>query len=409
MAAVKVASVVLAASAAVFAGWSGYSWYSAAHASPVTYGVARDEALATGRTLVAELTTLDYHDVNGGLGKWLSASTGPLHDQLARTDDTTKKTLAANATVATGRVVDAALERAQRARGNGEDAGLGGDHDGQAGNGPGGQAQPLRGGAEPDAGGLEAQRARPAAGGGPMSRAETVPDESSTIPAGDDSEPTPVPADADPEAVEPEAAADEPEAPAVESEAAADETEAETEAAAETGEPARPRPAWRRLPALLLAAAVLLTGAGVWFTLEARATAANPAAANLALTDVGATADVTSAVTVAMNQIFSYSYDRTDVTEKAAAAVLRGAAKDSYDKLFAEVRQKAPEQKLVLSSRVSSIAVQELRNGHARLLVFLDQSAVRADNNATDSAAAQLSVTAEHIDGRWVVTALEPR
>jgi Mce-associated membrane protein len=187
------------------------------------------------------------------------------------------------------------------------------------------------------------------------------------------------------------------------------ETEAETEADAETGEPARPRPAWRRLPALLLAAAVLLTGAGVWFTLEARSAAANPAAANLALTDVGATADVTSAVTIAMNQIFSYSYDRTDVTEKAAAAVLRGAAKDSYDKLFAEVRQKAPEQKLVLTSRVSAIAVQELKNGHARLLVFLDQSAVRADNNATDSAAAQLSVTAEHTDGHWVVTALEPR
>jgi Mce-associated membrane protein len=47
--------------------------------------------------------------VNGGLGKWLAASTGPLHDQLARTDDTTKKTLASNATVATGRVLDAAL------------------------------------------------------------------------------------------------------------------------------------------------------------------------------------------------------------------------------------------------------------------------------------------------------------
>ncbi|MFT7870584.1 MULTISPECIES: hypothetical protein [Amycolatopsis] len=109
MAAVKLASVAVTAAAAVFAGWSGYSWYSAAHATSVTYGAARDEALTTGRTLVAELNTLDYHDVNGGLGKWLAASTGPLHDQLARTDETTKKTLAANATVATGRVVDAAL------------------------------------------------------------------------------------------------------------------------------------------------------------------------------------------------------------------------------------------------------------------------------------------------------------
>jgi Mce-associated membrane protein len=184
---------------------------------------------------------------------------------------------------------------------------------------------------------------------------------------------------------------------------AADAVEAEPE------HPARSRPVWLRLPALLLAAAVLLAGAGVWFTLETRAAAANPAAGNLALTDVGATAEVTSAVTLAMNRVFSYSYDRTDVTEKAAAAVLRGSAKDSYDKLFAQVRAKAPQQKLVLTSRVSAIAVQDLRNGHARLLVFLDQSAVRADNNATDSAAAQLSVTAERTSEGWVVTGLEPR
>ncbi|WP_410621220.1 hypothetical protein [Amycolatopsis sp. cmx-8-4] len=192
---------------------------------------------------------------------------------------------------------------------------------------------------------------------------------------------------------------------------AADADEADSAEAALSRESAAPtpRPAWLRLPALLLAAALLLTGAGVWFTLEARSASGNPAAGNLALTDVGATADVTSAVTLAMNRIFSYSYDKTDVTEKAAAAVLRGAAKDSYDKLFAQVREKAPQQKLVLTSRVSAIAVQDLRNGHARLLVFLDQSAVRADNNATDSAAAQLSVTAEHTGDGWVVTELEPR
>ncbi|MEV6622003.1 hypothetical protein AB0M83_32825 [Amycolatopsis sp. NPDC051106] len=109
MAALKHGAVAVAAAAAVFAGWSGYSWYAASHDASLTYGVARDEALASGRTLVAELSSLDYHDVNGGLGKWLAASTGPLHDQLARTDPKTKETLAANATVATGRVLDAAL------------------------------------------------------------------------------------------------------------------------------------------------------------------------------------------------------------------------------------------------------------------------------------------------------------
>lgn len=168
-------------------------------------------------------------------------------------------------------------------------------------------------------------------------------------------------------------------------------------------------PRRRRLPVFLLVAAVLLAGAGVWFTVAARSAGSNPAAANRALTDVGATADVTSSITLSMNRIFSYSYDKTDVTEKAATAVLRGPARDSYDKLFAQVRLKAPEQKLVLTSRVSAIAVQDLQNGHARLLVFLDQSAVRADNNTTNSAAAQLSVTAERSGDTWVITDLAPR
>jgi Mce-associated membrane protein len=105
---VRAAAVVLAA-AAVFAGWSGYSWYSASHSPSTTYGETRDEALATGRTLVATLNTLDYHQVDAGLSRWLDASTGPLHDELARTTPQTKQALAAGATVATGKVLDAGL------------------------------------------------------------------------------------------------------------------------------------------------------------------------------------------------------------------------------------------------------------------------------------------------------------
>ncbi|SEP51454.1 hypothetical protein [Amycolatopsis saalfeldensis] len=103
------AAAVALAAAAVFAGWSGYSWYSASHSTSTTYGQTRDEALATGRTLVATLNTLDYHQVDAGLSRWLDASTGPLHDQLARTTPQTKQALAAGATVATGKVLDAGL------------------------------------------------------------------------------------------------------------------------------------------------------------------------------------------------------------------------------------------------------------------------------------------------------------
>jgi Mce-associated membrane protein len=174
----------------------------------------------------------------------------------------------------------------------------------------------------------------------------------------------------------------------------------------ETVEQPRRRPV---LLPLLIAVSLLLAAAGVVFTVAARSADGDPAAANHALTDVGGTADVTSAVTLALNRIFSYSYDKTDVTEQAARDVLRGEARTTYDRLFAQVKEKAPAQKLVLTTRVTSSAVQELRDGHARLLVFLDQSATRADNNSSSSAAAQLSVTAEREGNAWKITGLTPR
>ncbi|HEV7978967.1 hypothetical protein [Amycolatopsis sp.] len=170
-----------------------------------------------------------------------------------------------------------------------------------------------------------------------------------------------------------------------------------------------PGPRRARLPLLLVAAAVVLAGAGAWFTVEAHALRSSGSAANHALADTGATAEVNSAVTLSLNRIFSYSYDRTEVTEQAASKLLRGKALDTYNQLFGQVRQLAPRQKLVLSTRVVSSAVQSLIGDQAKLLVFLDQSATRADNAAISSAASQLSVTAEKQNGTWVITDLTPR
>ncbi|WP_020661806.1 hypothetical protein [Amycolatopsis benzoatilytica] len=174
-----------------------------------------------------------------------------------------------------------------------------------------------------------------------------------------------------------------------------------------TPAPTVPHP--RRLPAILLSLAVLLAAAGTWCTVETHSAAATGSAANRALTDQPATADVAAAVSLALNQIFSYSYDKTDVTENAAATVLRGRARDSYQKLFAQVRKMAPEQKLILTSRVSATSVQQLSGDRAQLLVFLDQSAARGNSVTPETAAAQLSVTAQRIAGTWFVTDLVPR
>lgn len=165
----------------------------------------------------------------------------------------------------------------------------------------------------------------------------------------------------------------------------------------------------RRVAVALGVLAALLVGAGTWALVAANGLRDSGATHNSALVDTGRTAEVSAAVTSALNQIFSYSYDKTEVTEQAAAAVLRGEARAVYDRLFAEVRTKAPEQKLVLTSRVVYSAVQSLEGDRARLLVFLDQSATRVDTDTTNAAAAQLSVTAKREGGHWVITDMAAR
>jgi Mce-associated membrane protein len=165
----------------------------------------------------------------------------------------------------------------------------------------------------------------------------------------------------------------------------------------------------RRVAVALGVLAALLVGTGAWALVAANDLRSAGAADNAALVDTGRTAEVSAAVTSALNQVFSYSYDKTEVTERAAKAVLRGEALDTYDRLFAEVRDKAPGQKLVLSTRVVYSAVQSLEGDRARLLVFLDQSATRVDTNTTNAAAAQLSVTAKRQGGHWVITDMAAR
>ncbi|GAB3437093.1 hypothetical protein [Actinophytocola sediminis] len=189
-----------------------------------------------------------------------------------------------------------------------------------------------------------------------------------------------------------------------------DEDVAELEPADDT--PQRGRFGWlragRRPLVAVLVVAALLAGLGGWFlvrTAELRASSSD----NAALVDAGRTAEVSSAVTSALNRILSYAYDRTEETQAAADEVLRGSARAAYDKLFEQIRAEAPTQKLVLTTRVVTAAVQELSADRARVLVFLDQSATRADAGTSNAAAAQLSVTVRLENGSWVITGLAPR
>ncbi|MCS0637972.1 hypothetical protein NX801_20400 [Streptomyces sp. LP05-1] len=152
---------------------------------------------------------------------------------------------------------------------------------------------------------------------------------------------------------------------------------------------------------LLLAAAGLLVRAGQL--------ADAPAAGDRALADGPATARVTEEVGEALRRVFSYRPDDTAATREAARTLLAGRAARQYALLFGGLEQQAAAQKLTLTTRVVRAGVVRLTDHEARLLVFLDQVAVRAGGPAT-TVAAQLSVTAaREEDGRWRITELGAR
>lgn len=159
------------------------------------------------------------------------------------------------------------------------------------------------------------------------------------------------------------------------------------------------------LVSALLVALTVVGLVGAWRGYELRST---PAAQNLAVVDTTAIAEVQSEVSQALTRVLSYSYDDPEPTEQAADEVLSGQAREEYDTLFASLQERAPGQQLVLTAQVQTAAVKELTTDTARLLVFLDQSSQRADDDEASVSAAQLAVEAERVDGAWKVTGLTP-
>ncbi|HEY7597876.1 MAG TPA: hypothetical protein VH969_32350 [Actinophytocola sp.] len=102
-------AVALVVVSLAFAGWAGWTWWRTGADESLGYAQARDDVLAAGRAHVTLLTSLDTSDVDAGIDRWLTVSTGALRDELASTDAKTRKTLHDGGTVATGRVLDAAV------------------------------------------------------------------------------------------------------------------------------------------------------------------------------------------------------------------------------------------------------------------------------------------------------------
>ncbi|WP_060574825.1 MULTISPECIES: hypothetical protein [unclassified Pseudonocardia] len=170
-------------------------------------------------------------------------------------------------------------------------------------------------------------------------------------------------------------------------------------------------PATGRATAVLLAVTVLLTAAAAFFGVQWYRTEFAGSAANTALTDVGATAEVSAQVGEAVTKVYSFDYARLQQAEADAADVITPAFRPEFERIFGSVRDLAPQQQAVVTATIPKSAVASIDGDRATVYVFVNQVIRRqADGGAPQegSAAARLRIDAEFLDGRWKIGAMTP-
>jgi Mce-associated membrane protein len=124
---------------------------------------------------------------------------------------------------------------------------------------------------------------------------------------------------------------------------------------------------------------------------------------NLAFVDAATTSRVTSDVSEAVQSAFTLDPRNPAAARRAAHRWLTGNAVGEYDDLYGPLLSSAREDGLSLTTTIRAAGLTWLHADEAQLLVMADQTG-RTTAGQSRSGAAQLSVTAVLVDGRWLVT-----
>jgi Mce-associated membrane protein len=187
--------------------------------------------------------------------------------------------------------------------------------------------------------------------------------------------------------------------------------EAEAEVAAEADsdsdseKPKKPGSRQLILAGALVVVGLLLAATAVLFKIQADEVTGSTE--NTALLDVAKTSQVKDQVAKATEALFSYDYNNIAKTEAAANELLvNDEVRAKYNLLMGEVKRLAPQQKMVVTCKVTRSAVIRLQGDRADVMVFVDQSSTRADTNKTTAGSAQLHLNAELQGDKWKITAM---
>ncbi|MGW7535680.1 hypothetical protein [Amycolatopsis sp. NPDC054798] len=158
--------------------------------------------------------------------------------------------------------------------------------------------------------------------------------------------------------------------------------------------------------ALLLVAGLALVAAAVIF--QVKGSDAADSTSNRAVLDVAKTAQVKDQVSKAIETLFSYDFNNIKKTEDAANQLLAtDQVKTSYNALMGQVKKLAPEQKVVVTCKVTRSAVIRLNGDLARVMLLIDQTSTRADTKQTAAGTAQMHVDAQLQGNTWKITDMD--
>ncbi|WP_370973162.1 hypothetical protein [Amycolatopsis sp. cg9] len=184
----------------------------------------------------------------------------------------------------------------------------------------------------------------------------------------------------------------------------------ESEVPVAPAEPAKPAASPARKPYVVAGALVLvalvLGGLAFWFKYEE--VQVSSATSNTALLDVAKTAQVKDSVSKAAEALFSYDFNNIKKTEDAANDLLANDdVRAKYNSLMGEVKRLAPEQKMVVTCKVTRSAVIMLNGDLAKVMVFVDQTSTRTDTKKTTAGTAQLHLNAQLQGDKWKITDMD--
>lgn len=101
--------------------------------------------------------------------------------------------------------------------------------------------------------------------------------------------------------------------------------------------------------------------------------------------------------------VLSYDYQHLDADQQAATALMTGAYKDEYDKLFAVLEENAPRTKTTVTAEVVASGIVRAADDRVQVLVFVDRPTTNKLSAEPTVYKDQVTLSMQRVDGEWLV------